>query len=82
MACFIASCTYLLSNAIVEKEAVVVECLSSWLAEQGVRSSIPGLATCILYIGDFLLFSRDIFERLLSDVNSKNNQTQAMVAYE
>ena len=36
MVCFIASCTYLLSNAIVEKGAVVGECLSAWLVEQGV----------------------------------------------
>ena len=36
--------------------------LSSWLAEQGVRGSIPRLATWILGIGYFPLPSRDMAE--------------------
>ena len=44
----------------VSKGAAVVEWLSSWLAEQGDRGSIPGLATWILEIGYLLLPSRDM----------------------
>ena len=44
---------------------MVGEWLSSCLAEQGVRGSIPGLATSISEIGYLLLLSRDVTERLL-----------------
>ena len=40
----------------------VVEWLSSWLVEQGVRGSIPGLATYISEVGYLLLPSRDMAE--------------------
>ena len=42
--------------------ATVAEWLSSWLAEQEVRGSIPGLATWISEIGYLLLPSRDMAE--------------------
>ena len=42
--------------------AVVAEWLSSWLAEQEVRGSIPRLATWISEIGYLLLPSRDTAE--------------------
>ena len=42
--------------------AAVVEGLSSWLLEQEVRGSIPGLATWISEIGYLMLPSRDIDE--------------------
>ena len=44
------------------KGAAVVEWLSSWLAEQEVRGSIPGLTTWISEIGYLLLPSRDMAE--------------------
>ena len=40
----------------------MVEWLSSWLAEQEVRGSIPGLTTWISEIGYILLPSRDMAE--------------------
>ena len=40
----------------------MAEWLSSWLAEQDVRGSIPRLATWILEIGNLLLPSRDMAE--------------------
>ena len=40
--------------------AAVAEWLSSWLAEQEVRGSIPGLATRITEIGFPLLPRRDM----------------------
>ena len=40
--------------------AVVAEWLSSWLAEQEVRGSIPYLANWISEIGYLLLQSRDM----------------------
>ena len=45
--------------------AAVAEWLSSWLAEQEVRGSIPRLATWISEIGYLLLPSRDMAERSL-----------------
>ena len=45
--------------------AAVVYWLSSWLAEQEVRGSIPGLAATISEIGYLLLPSRDMAERSL-----------------
>ena len=42
--------------------AVVVEWISSWLVDQEVRGSIPGLATWISEIGYLLLPSRDMAE--------------------
>ena len=42
--------------------ATVAEWLSSWLAKQEVRGSIPGLATWISEIGYLLLPSRDMAE--------------------
>ena len=44
----------------------VAERLSSWLAEQEDRGSIPGLPTRILEIGYLLLSSRDMAERSLN----------------
>ena len=43
----------------------MVKWLSSWLAEQEVRGSIPCLAPTISEIGYLLLPSRDMAERLL-----------------
>ena len=60
--------------------AAVVEGLSSWLAEQGVRGSIPGLATWISEIVYLLLPSRDIAEiplkRRKSSIQPTTNQPQ------
>ena len=42
--------------------AVVAEWLSSWLVEQEVQGSRPGLATWISEIGYLLLPSRDMAE--------------------
>ena len=46
----------------IEKGAAMVKWLSSWLAEQEVRGSIPGLATWISEIVYLLLRSRDMAE--------------------
>ena len=46
--------------------------LSSWLSEQEVRASIPGLAATISEIGYLLLPSRDMAEIPLK--RCKNNQ--------
>ena len=43
----------------------MVKWLSSWLAEQEVRSSNPGLATWISEIGYLPLPTRDMTERAL-----------------
>ena len=49
---------------------VVGQWLSSWLAEQEVRGSFPGLATTISEICYLLLQSHDMAERSLkSDLN-------------
>ena len=48
------------------KEAAVVKWLSYWFAEQGIRGSIPALATRISEIEYLLLPSRDMAERLLT----------------
>ena len=47
---------------VLQLGAAVAEWLSSWLAEQEVRGSIPGLATWISEIGYLLLPSRDMTE--------------------
>ena len=47
---------------LLQLGAAVAEWLSSWLAEQEVRGSIPGLATWISEIGYLLLPSRDMAE--------------------
>ena len=52
-------------NYKLKEGVVVVEWLSSWLAEQGVPCSNLGLTTCISEIGYLLLPSRDMTERLL-----------------
>ena len=49
----------------LEREAEVVECLSSWFAEQEVRGPIPGLTNWISEIGYLLHSSRDMAEILL-----------------
>ena len=58
--------------------AAVVEWLSSWLAEQEVRGSIPGLATWISEIGYLLFPSRDMAEiplkRRKSSIQPTNQQ--------
>ena len=58
--------------------AVVAEWLSSWLAEQEVRGSIPRLATWISEIGYLPLPSRDMAEIPLKRRKSsiKPNQNQ------
>ena len=43
----------------------MVEWSNSWLAEQGVQSSNPSLATLISEIGYLLLSSQNMTERLL-----------------
>ena len=51
--------------------------LSSWLAEQEVKGSIPGLAATISEIGYLLLLCRDTAERSLKrrkSSNQPNNQ--------
>ena len=56
----------------------MAEWLSSWLAEQEVQASIPGLATCISEIGYLLLPSRDMAEiplkRRKSSIQPTNQQ--------
>ena len=49
--------------------------LSSWLAEQEVRDSIPGLAATVLEIGYLLLPIRDIAERSLKRHKSSKQPT-------
>ena len=49
--------------------------LSSWLAEQEVRGSIPGLAATISEIGYLLLPSRDMAERSLKRRKSSKQLT-------
>ena len=65
--------------------AVVVEWLSSWLAEQEVRSSIPVLTTWISKIGYLLLPSRDMAERLLqlrkSSIQPTNQPSSSFCIY-
>ena len=56
--------------------AAVAEWLSSWLAEQEVRGSIPGLATWISEIGYLLLPSRDMAEIPLKRRKSPIQPTQ------
>ena len=57
----------------------VAEWLSSWLAEQGVRGSIPRLATWISEIGYLPLPSRDVAEiplkRRKSSIQPTNQKT-------
>ena len=59
--------------------AVVVEWLSSWLAEQDVRGSIPRLTTWISEIGYLLLPSRHMAEiplkRRKSSIQPTNQPT-------
>ena len=49
-------------NFLSTMKPPVAEWLSSWLVEQEVRDSIPGLATWISEIGYLLLPSRDMAE--------------------
>ena len=51
---------------------VVVEWLSSWLAEQEVRGWIPGLTTPVSEIWHLPLLSQDMTERLLKQCNKCN----------
>ena len=53
----------------------MAEWLSSWLAEQEVRGSIPGLATRISKIGYLLLPSRDMAEIPLKQRKSSKQPT-------
>ena len=63
--------------------AVVAEWISSWLAEQEVRGSIPRLATWISEIGYLPLQSRDMAEIPLKRRKSsiKPNQTKPMLSF-
>ena len=54
-----------LHQDLSEFVAVAVEGLSSWLAEQEVRDSSPGLTATISEIGYLLLPCRDMAERSL-----------------
>ena len=49
--------------------------VSSWLAEQEVRGSIPGLASTISEIGHLLLPSHDMAERSLKRRKSSKQPT-------
>ena len=53
----------------------MVERLSSWLPEQEVRGSIPGLAATISEIGYLLLPSPDMAERSLKRLKSLKQPT-------
>ena len=55
--------------------AVVVLWLSSWIAEQEIRGSIPGLIDTISEIGYLLLPSHDRAERLLKRRKSSKQPT-------
>ena len=57
--------------------AMMVEWLSSWLAEQEVRGAIPGLATWISEIGYLLLPSRYMAEIPLKRRQSPIQPTKA-----
>ena len=65
--------------------AVVAEWLSSWLAEQEVRGSIPRLATWISEIGYLPLPSRDMAEiplkRRKSSIKPNQNHCQLVVNF-
>ena len=61
--------------------AAVGEWLSSWLAEQEVRGSIPRLATWISEIGYLLLPSRDMAEIPLKRRKSSMQPTNQLVAF-
>ena len=66
-------------EVLLKMGAVVAEWLSSWLAEQEVRGSIPRLATWISEIGYLPVLSRDMAEILLkrrkSSIQSTNQPT-------
>ena len=61
--------------------AAVAEWLSSWLAEQEVRGSIPRLATWISEIGYLLLPSRDMVEIPLKRRKSSIQPTNIQLIY-
>ena len=65
----------------MELGAAVVEWLSSWLAEQEVRSSIPGLATWISEIGYLLLPGQDMAEIPLKQHWSSIQPTKQTTKY-
>ena len=52
---------------LINRSSGVVVVICSWLAEQEVRGSIPGLAATISEIGYLLLPSRDMAEIPLLD---------------
>ena len=60
---------------VVGKEGLRVGPLSSWLAEQEVWSSIPGLAATISQTGYLLLPSCDMAERMLKRRKSSKQLT-------
>ena len=62
-------------------EAAVAHWLSSWLAEQGVRGSIPRLATWISEIGYLPLPSRDMAEIPLKRRKSSIQPTNRVELY-
>ena len=69
-----------MNNETVSNEypLAVVEWSSSWLAKQGVRGLIPGLATWISEIW-YLLLPSDMTEMLLKWRKSSNNQTLPII---
>ena len=62
--------------------AAVVYWLSSWLAEQEVRGSIPGIAATISENGYLLLPSRDMAEIPLKRRKSSIQPTNTLVLVE
>ena len=57
----------------------MVKWLSSWLAEQEVRGSIPGLTSTISEIGYLQLSSRDMAERSLK--RRKSSGCSSVIEY-
>ena len=60
---------------VLDRGTVVVEWLSSWLAEQEVLGLIPGLIATISEIGYLLLPSHGMAERSLKRLKTTNQQT-------
>ena len=71
--------TVTMSSFLWTEGAAVIKWLSSWLAEQEVRGSIPGLATWISEIGYLLLPSVDMAEIPLKRRNSSIQPTNQLM---
>ena len=66
------------AGSLLLSGAAVVEWVSTWLAEQEIWGSIPGLATWISEIGYLLLPSRDMAEIPLKGSKSSIQPTNQL----